>query len=55
MNISATLDGESVTIVGISTGGSEVYITYVNSSDELKVIRKQRSDSTVIATDITIN
>lgn len=55
MNISATLDGESVTIVGISAVGSEVYITFVNSSKELKMVRKQRSDSSVIATGITIN
>lgn len=54
MNLSATLDGNAVNIVNIQVDGSEVYITYVDASNELFVVRKKRSDS-AIATGITIN
>jgi len=37
MAVSAILDGEVVTIVEIQAEGSNVTISYVNSSDELRV------------------
>lgn len=36
MNISAILNGQNVNIVDIDVNGSAIYITYINSSNELK-------------------
>lgn len=55
MNISATLDGESVTIVSITVGGSEVYISYITTSAELMTKRLKRKDGLILATNVTIN
>jgi hypothetical protein len=53
MNISATLDGESVSIVDIDVNGHNVYVTYVNASSELLTKVKFLSTS-AIATSATI-
>ena len=37
MNVTATLNGESVTIVGITTNGQTVAIAYVDSSGNFRV------------------
>lgn len=60
MNISATLNGQAVTIVGIAVDGTEIYISYVDSSNNLTVTRsflnrKVEDSATVIATSATIN
>ena len=41
MQVSATLqsNGETVTIVDIDVNGSSIYISYIDSSDNLKVIK----------------
>ncbi len=58
MNISATLDGESVNIINVNNDGHVIYITYIDSSNNIKVIKKfldlSQGDLT-IATDIVIN
>jgi len=57
MNLSATLDGEVVTIVGVVTNGSNIDIAYVDASSILKVVRKYFTDSnaTTLATSVTVN
>lgn len=58
MNISATLDGESVNIINVNNDGHVIYITYIDSSNNIKVTKKfldlSQGDLT-IATDIVIN
>lgn len=58
MNISATLNGEAVTIVSIVGNGLDVYIAYIDSSTNLKMTKKMRAmseESVLIATGATIN
>ena len=60
MNVSATFQGEAVNIVDIDTNGSSSYVTYVTSSNELKVKRvntllpNQNGESAAIATAVGI-
>ena len=58
MNISATLDGEQVTILNINNDGHVIYVTYLDSDGNIKVTKKfmdlSQGDLT-IATDIVIN
>lgn len=49
MNVTATLDGESVTVVDVNANGQMIYVTYVDSSSVLK-ISKRFLDSTGLAT-----
>lgn len=37
MNVTATMDGESVTIVNVVNDGNNIFITYVDASDNVKV------------------
>lgn len=58
MNISATLDGESVNIINVNNDGHVIYITFVDSSSNIKVTKKflDVSDGSItIATGATIN
>jgi hypothetical protein len=53
MNVSATLNGESVTIVDVNVNGLNIAITYVDASTNLKVYITYVSKaamSTIIAT-----
>ena len=50
MNISATYNGSSVRVVDIGCNGSNIYVTYVNASNQLIVDRAFLSGSgTVLA------
>lgn len=40
MQVSATFEGEAVTIVDVDVNGSSCYVTYITSADELKTSRK---------------
>lgn len=40
MNVTATLDGEIVTIVSMSVDRGGIYITYRDSSANLKIVKK---------------
>ena len=58
-NITATLDGANVTIVDVRPDGLSVYITFIDSSDNLKVTRKEIRSmaddlATVLATGCTV-
>lgn len=60
MNVTATLDGELVTIVGMSVDGSRLWIFYVDASDNLKIKKKsirltQANPFQVVATSATVN
>lgn len=39
MNISATLNGQSVRIVNLNADGNETFVWYVDNSNNLNVIR----------------
>lgn len=57
MNVAATLDGEIVNIVSVNGNGTDIYISYIDSSDNLKYKRKTISMKTeyiILATDATI-
>lgn len=52
MNISVTFNGETINIVNIQVNGTEIYITYVDSTGALKVTRAffSRKDDNAVAT-----
>lgn len=57
MNISATLNGESVTIVQVIANGSDIYISYIDSNGDLRITKTTFSlgvESVVIATNASI-
>jgi hypothetical protein len=57
MNVTATLNGESVTIVDVNVNGLNIVITYVDADDNLKVyqtIVSKAAMSTIIATGATV-
>lgn len=57
MNITATLDGVGVTIVDVTTDGSNINITYRDASANLKVTRihfDSKTSATTIATSATV-
>lgn len=49
MNVSAVMDGQNVTIVDIDVNGHQVYVSYIDTSDNLLVSLKfwQQDDSSV--------
>jgi len=55
MNVTATLDGESVTIVDIDVNGSQIYITYVDASSNLKTKIKYFEENETIASSAVVN
>ncbi len=56
MNVTATLDSESVTIVSVQVNGSSIYITYVDGSSILKAKKKFfENQAYIIATGATVN
>ena len=59
INLSATLNGESVTILDVDVNGHSCYIVYKDISDNLKVNRGYFNNSTsasnIIATNVIIN
>jgi len=58
MNVTATLDGDVVTIVDVDINGSDIYIAYVDSSNDVKVTKKLYplgSTGFIIATSATVN
>lgn len=57
MNITATLNGASVTIVDVTTDGSNINITYRDAAANLRVTRTHYDSTalaTIIATSATI-
>lgn len=54
MNVTATLNGESVTIVDITTNGSTMYVSYIDSSNNLKVQRQQFGNGYGSSSELTI-
>jgi hypothetical protein len=57
MNISATLDGEAVSITSITGNGTDIYISYVDASSVLKFKKDTISmgdESITLATSATI-
>lgn len=56
MNVTATINGSTVTVVEAIGNGSNVYISYIDSSNNLKVDRLFLSGSgTIIGTNATVN
>lgn len=58
MNITCTIDGEEVTVVNIGGNGTDIYVSYLDSSNNLKskkLYLNPRTDSTTIGTSATIN
>ena len=60
MNVTATLDGEVVTIVGMSVDGSRLWVFYVDSSDNLNIKKRSirltaQNPFQVVATSATVN
>jgi hypothetical protein len=54
MQVSATFEGEQVTIVDIDANGSTYYVTYITSAEDMKVSRRVYVDDTAtIATSAT--
>lgn len=54
MNIQTTYKGESVSIVETNINGHNVYITYIDSNNNLKVDQVYLSANSPIATSSTI-
>lgn len=57
MNIAATLDGEVVNIVSVNGNGTDIYISYVDSSSDLSYKKKtlpMDDEFVIIATSATI-
>jgi hypothetical protein len=58
MNITGTLNGEEVSVVSVNANGSDVYIGYMDSNDNLNYTKKVKGmgvDELLIATDAIIN
>jgi len=53
-SVSATVDGQSVTIVDVAANGGTVYMTYIDASNELKV-RRDAISPDLSATTIAIS
>jgi len=58
MNVTATFDGASVTIVEVGCDGGLIHVTYVDASGNLKVTKKfisVSSETYTVATGATVN
>jgi len=56
MNVTATYKGQSVTIVDVTRNGSSIYITYIDSSNDMFVDNITSPDVNVqIASGATVN
>lgn len=54
-SVSATIDGATVNVVEIQQNGSDVYIAYIDTSNNLKVTKKTRNYTTSAGTTIGTN
>lgn len=53
MNVSAILNNESVTIIDIDVDGTDIYVSYVDASNNLNITKKfldPKTNYTTIAT-----
>jgi hypothetical protein len=60
MNVSATYDGSVVNIIDVDVDGTDIYISYIDASQNLKIGKKflapnQNQTPTLIATSVTVN
>ncbi len=60
MNVTAVLDGQTVTIVSMSVDGRRLWISFVDSEGNLKLTKKSISltasnPNQIVATDAVVN
>lgn len=55
MNVTATMNGQSVTVVSVVPNGHQIAITYVDASQNLKVdVQYLSGNGTIIGTGATV-
>jgi hypothetical protein len=56
MNVTATINGSAVTVVEVIGNGNQIYVSYIDESQNLKVDRLFLSGSnTIVGTNASVN